>query len=249
MNLTDSLMIYRVFVLALKDFFTPKFLFLATAPLLFSGLLIAILVIFGGVSVFDFFDTLSQGDMSDDGLFAWVLHFAIIKWIVSSIFIALGAYALPIFSMLMALFVTSFLTPVVAKEINSRHYGYAISPSISTSYSIWLSVLSSFKFILLLLVCIPLLLVPFIGFLALNIPFFYLYYKLMLIDVSSSCLNEKEFEVQYKNSKDTGFIASSLAFYLLCLIPFVALFCQLFFVIFLSHLLFMRKKQNGFANL
>ncbi|BCX80213.1 EI24 domain-containing protein [Campylobacter sp. 19-13652] len=240
---------YRIFSAALKDFLTPKFLFLATAPLLFSGLFIALLVIFGGVSVFGFFDTLSEGGIDGDGALAWVLQFAIIKWLVSSIVVVLGAYALPIFSILMALFVTSFLTPVVAKEINARHYGYTLQPSISTSRSIWLSMVCTFKFILLLLICLPLLLVPVIGWIAFNIPFFYLYYKLMLIDVASSCLNETDFNTQYNDSKDTPFITSALVFYLLCLIPFVALFAQLFFVIFLSHLLFMRKKQIGFANL
>lgn len=238
---------YKIFAISVRDFFTPKFLFLATAPLLFSGIFIAGLVIFGGVSIFELFGELSEGAIDESGTLAWLLHFAIIKWIVSSIFMALGAYALPIFSILMALLVTSFLTPVVAREINARHYRYDITPSVSTSYSIWLSIITSFKFILLFLVCLPLLLVPVIGWIAFNIPFFYLYYKLLLVDVGSSCLNESEFKAQYKDSKDAGFISASLAFYLLCLIPFVALFLQLFFVVFLSHMLFMRKKQIGFA--
>lgn len=232
---------FEILITSIKDFFTPRFLFLATAPLLFSGALIALLVAFGGFGIFELFSELSADEGNLPQALAWLVHFVFIKWIVSALFVVLGAYALPIFSILIALFITSFLTATIAKEINKRHYNQDNSPELGLASTLLLSGVATLKFIGLFIICLPLLLLPVIGFLAFNIPFFYLYYRLMLIDVASACLNKNECESLFKAPKDGGFIASCLAFYLLSLFPFVALFAQVFFVIFLSHLLFRRK--------
>lgn len=240
-------MFYEILKVSLRDFFTPRFLFLSFAPLFFSGVLIAVLVIFGGVSIFGFLDDASMGE-PDGKIMAWILQFAFIKWLASSLFILIGAYALPIFSTFLALIVISFMTPFVTQTINKRHYNFNLNHQLGFLPCMGLSIISVFKFLLLFIACLPLLLIPVLGWLAFNIPFFYLYYKLLLIDVGSSCLDRGEFMRLYKDKADMSFICSCLCFYLLCMIPFVALFLQLFFVIILSHMLFMHKKQSGFAD-
>ncbi|HDX8147265.1 TPA: hypothetical protein RQJ23_001760, partial [Campylobacter fetus] len=95
----------------------------------------------------------------------------------------------------------------------------------------------------ILLICTPFLFVPFLNLFIINLPFFYLFYKFMLIDVASNCMDKTMFEITMIKGAGLGFALSAILFYLLCLIPFIGLFFQLFFVMFFTHLLF-KKNQN-----
>ena len=75
----------------------------------------------------------------------------------------------------------------------------------------------------------------------LEVPFFYIYYKLLLIDVGSNTLDSDKFELALLEGGGVKFIAFTLLFYLISLVPLVGLFFQLYFVIVLSHLFFERE--------
>lgn len=235
--------------LGFKDFFTAKFIALSILPLCLSIICLAWLSIWGGGEIFD---VLSEGARSGNYSFIdtnstlssyaiRILSFSATKWIVSILFYILSTFLTIIVSIVIALIVAGFLTPVVTKEINKRHYNYVLKSEVSTARVLKVMMIEIMKFFGILLICLPLLFVPFVNFFIINVPFFYIYYKLLLIDVCSNTLDSDKFELALLEGGGIKFMAFTLLFYLVSLVPLVGLFFQLYFVIVLSHLFFEKE--------
>ena len=235
--------------LGFKDFFTAKFITLSILPLCLSIFSLAWLTIWGGSEIFD---VLSEGARSGNYSFIdtnstlssyaiRILSFSATKWIVSILFYILSTFLTIIVSIVIALIVAGLLTPVVTKEINKRHYNYVLKSEVSTARVLKVMMIEIMKFLGILLVCLPLLFVPVLNFFIINVPFFYIYYKLLLIDVGSNTLDSDKFELALLEGGGIKFIAFTLLFYLISLVPLVGLFFQFYFVIVLSHLFFEKE--------
>ena len=235
--------------LGFKDFFTAKFIALSILPLCLSIFSLAWLTIWGGSEIFD---VLSEGARSGNYSFIdtnstlssyaiRILSFSATKWIVSILFYILSTFLTIIVSIVIALIVAGLLTPVVTKEINKRHYNYVLKSEVSTARVLKVMMIEIMKFLGILLVCLPLLFVPVLNFFIINVPFFYIYYKLLLIDVGSNTLDSDKFELALLEGGGIKFIAFTLLFYLISLVPLVGLFFQFYFVIVLSHLFFEKE--------
>jgi len=237
--------------IAFGDFLTPKFLLLSTLPLFFTTLILGIVFYFSGGEVLKLLDSaITSGDfeiLRDYPVLQKILSFWLIKWLFSAIFYTLGAILTIFLSLLITLIVIGFLTPIATNWVNSKHYNLPIAVRAKFGYCARLMIREFGVFLLISLAISPLIFVPFVGFLAINIPLFYLYFKFMLIDVASNCLEMDEFEQEIKKCGGKEFILGALLCYLLCLIPFVGVFMQLFFVIFLAHIL-LAKKAAKFAS-
>ncbi|MDO5046900.1 EI24 domain-containing protein [Campylobacter sp.] len=238
----------RNFNLAVKDFLTAKFLILSTLPLILSIVILGALMIFGGKEIYT---ALSMGAASGDFSFldesahpyiAQILSYGFMKWIISALFYITGTFFVLILSVFIALIVAGFLTPVVTKEINKRHYQIAEFETISLARTLKLMSIVIAKFILLLLISLPLLFVPALNLFIINVPFFYLYYSLLFIDIGSNTLSKNKFEIAWMDGGGYEFKFTALVFYLLCLIPLVGLFLQIFFVIYFSHFFFQKER-------
>ncbi|MBN7289130.1 MULTISPECIES: EI24 domain-containing protein [Campylobacter] len=239
----------ELFRLSFRDFWTAKFISLSLLPLFLSAGLLTWLMFFGGGELFSALqEGASTGDysfLSEDTpyLSFWlkILSFSATKWVVSAFFYILSSFLVVIFSVVIALIVAGFMTPVVTKEINKRHYDIVRQSEISTAKVLNLSLKVVLNFLGILLICLPLLLVPFLNLFIINLPFFYLYYKLLLIDVGSNTLDAPKFELLWLEGGGLSFTLACVGFYLVSLVPLAGLFLQLFFVIFLSHLLYQRQ--------
>lgn len=237
----------EIFRQSLRDFLTPKFIALSVLPLVCSVALFGWVVFFGGSELMD---ALKAGAASGDFAFldeqsfpfiATLLSFSVTKWIIAAIFYTLGAFLAMFLSVFVALIIAGFLTPVVAKEINARHYKISIKDEIPLTRVLGLSAQVVLKFLGIFLVCLPLIaFVPFVNLLVLNVPFFYLYYRLLLVDVGSSTLNTPKFELAWLEGGGRRFMFACAGFYLISLVPLLGLLFQLFFIIFLSHLMFQK---------
>lgn len=235
--------------LSFKDFFIAKFITLSILPLFLSICSLTWLTIWGGGEIFDLLSDSAKNEnfafLEPNSTLSFIaikiLSFSATKWIVSILFYILSTFLTIIVSIVIALVVAGFLTPVVAKEINKRHYNYVLKNEVSTARVLKVMMVEIMKFLGILLVCLPLLLVPFVNFFIINVPFFYIYYKLLLIDVGSNTLDSDKFELALLEGGGIKFIAFTLLFYLISLVPLVGLFFQLYFVIVLSHLFFERE--------
>lgn len=238
----------RNFNLAIRDFLTAKFLILSSLPLILSIVILSGLMIFGGNEIYDI---LSKGVSSGDFSFldenahpyiAKILSFGITKWIISALFYITGTFFVLMLSVFIALIVAGFLTPIVTKEIAKRHYEISDLKMISFARSMQLIAVVVMKFVAILLISLPLLFVPFLNLFIINLPFFYLYYSLLFIDIGSNTLSANRFEIELFDMGGYEYKLSAFVFYLLCLIPLVGLFLQIFFVIYFSHMFFQKEQ-------
>lgn len=224
--------------LSFKDFFTFKFLMFSFAPLIASSVLFIILLWYS-------IKLIASIDIDEQAfnffLGVYILH-AIQIIVLTITSIAGGAFALYL-SVFFAVFITSFLTPFIVKEINLKHYNYIKNNEVSILRIIWTITKLFLKFIILFLLSLLLYIIPVINFFAPIIMFlllFYLYYQFLIIDVASCVLNKYDF-LKFDLLKSI-YITPIFIFYLIFHIPvigpFIGFFSQVFFVIYLSHLIF-----------
>ncbi|MGG7074189.1 EI24 domain-containing protein [Campylobacter sp. 9BO] len=243
--------IYNLFLLSLRDFWTKKFIMISILPLICS-------VIVLGVGFFwassEFKDVLSQAfnsgdfgffDLSAYPMIMSVISHGAVSWVLSATLYALGTYFMLMLSIVVALGIAGFLTPVVASEVNDRHYRAKFTP-ISTAKSLRLMGVVGFKFLGLLVICLPFMFVPVINFIAINVPFFYIYAKLLLIDVGSNTISEAKFKLLWLDNGGFKFMFFAFCFYIISLVPLLGLLFQLFFITFLSHLFFQVEAATRF---
>ena len=169
--------------LGFKDFFTAKFIALSILPLCLSIFSLAWLTIWGGSEIFDLLSDSAKNEnfafLEPNSVLSFIaikiLSFSATKWIVSILFYILSTFLTIIISIIIALVVAGFLTPVVAKEINKRHYNYVLKSEASTARVLKVTMVEIMKFLGILLICLPLLFVPVLNLLIINVPFFYIY--------------------------------------------------------------------------
>ncbi|MCR8696701.1 MULTISPECIES: EI24 domain-containing protein [Campylobacter] len=228
------------------DFLSLRFILLSILPLAVSlASLIGLVVLFGDDIFAAFAKPQIQTYASGDGFIAWLISLSLVQFIITSSFYVISIFLAIILSVAIAAVITGFLTPYIVKFINQKYYNYNTTPDPSNIRVLNLIFITFIKFILIFLICIPLLFIPVINLFILNLPFFYLFYRLMLIDVASNTSDRLIFEVDLQKGGGVKFFSASVIFYIITLIPFVGLFSQIFFVIFLSHLL-LEKNSKGF---
>ena len=239
----------ELFVISFKDFLTKKFILLCALPLLFSLIILGAVMVFSQDKIYEIFVFLTNSggfDLFDEAKFpilALILNFSLTKFIINLLFYTFGVFFVIILSVFITVIITSFLTPTIAREINKRHYNIDGFVEISTKRAIKLFYVVILRFFGILLVTLPFLFVPIINLFAIQIPFFYLYYSLIFLDVAPNTLRKNRFELLLLDMGGYKFKAVCLLFYTLCLVPFVAFVGQIYFIIYFSHFFLRLEKQ------
>lgn len=225
---------------ALEDSVSPRFLLMALGPFFVPIVILGGFFIYGGNELFMLLENgAKEGDFSflDESAhptLAYLLSFAVIHWIIVALFALIGTFGVVLFSVIIAVITVGFMTPFIVKNVRKRHYKHVpAGKEESFLLTMWKMLKIVLLFLLLLLVALPMLLVPLLNVIALQIPFFYLFYKLMMVDIISTGVtqNAKMLAKQYK----VELLLILLGFYFLALIPFLGLLLQVFFVTYLSH--------------
>ncbi|EAC1561867.1 EI24 domain-containing protein [Campylobacter coli] len=223
--------------LAIKDFLSLKFLKFALIPLTFSFILMIFLAIFGFSFLLDYFNSLFS--VGEDSFWAWFYALHFVQILITLISVLFSGFVIIFASVFLALFITSFLTPLIVKQINNKYYHHEVQ-NISNMYIIFEIFKIFLKFIGIFLLCTLALFLPFINIFVYYLAFYYLFHKLLMIDVTSTILDKESFKNFYSDFSPLEFKFSTLCFYLLSSVPFLGLFLQVFFMIFLTHLGYQR---------
>ena len=224
--------------LAIKDFFSFKFVKFALIPLIFSLILMLFLGVLGFSALLDYFNSLFS--VGEDSFWAWFYAFHFVQILITIISFLFSGFIIVFASVFLALFITSFLTPFIAKEINQKYYHYDNTNEVSTLKIIFEIFKIFIKFIGILLLCTLALFLPFINIFVYYLAFYYLFHKLLMIDVTSTILDKESFKSFHSDFSPLEFKFSTLCFYLLSSVPLLGLFLQVFFMIFLTHLGYQR---------
>ncbi|MGI7787077.1 EI24 domain-containing protein [Campylobacter jejuni] len=227
----------KILRLAIKDFFTLQFLKFALIPLTFSFILMIFLAIFGFSFLLDYFNSLFS--VGEDSFWAWFYALHFVQILITLISVLFSGFVIIFASVFLALFITSFLTPLIVKQINNKYYHHEVQ-NISNMYIIFEIFKIFIKFIGILLLCTLALFLPFINIFVYYLAFYYLFHKLLMIDVTSTILDKESFKNFHSDFSPLEFKFSTLCFYLLSSVPLLGLFLQVFFVIFLTHLGYQR---------
>ncbi|RUM66773.1 MAG: hypothetical protein DSZ05_03805 [Sulfurospirillum sp.] len=234
-----------------SDFKSPLFLGMALLPF------VVILVVFG-YGYFHFgSDLITQvgADLDagrvpflDPDAHPWltyILTFSLFKWLFTAFFYLVGIVAVVLFSVVIAGVVIGFFTPTIVKVIRKKHYPDFVFTN--DDFTFWASlpfyVKIIFGFLFLGLVSLPFMFVPAVNFIAINIPFYYLFHNFMILDVGSNIVSTKEFKLLTKKYK-TLFRSTTATLYGISLVPVVGVFMQVFYVIVLSHEFFEKASQE-----
>ncbi|EDN5890040.1 EI24 domain-containing protein [Campylobacter jejuni] len=224
--------------LAIKDFFSFKFLKFALIPLIFSLIFMLFLGALGFSALLDYFNSLFS--VGEDSFWAWFYALHFVQILITIISFLFSGFIVVFASVFLALFITSFLTPFIAKEINQKYYHYDNINEVSTLKTIFEFFKIFIKFIGILLLCTLALFLPFINIFVYYLAFYYLFHKLLMIDITSTILGKESFKNFHSDFSPLEFKFSTLCFYLLSSVPLLGLFLQVFFVIFLTHLAYQR---------
>ena len=247
----------KILTLSIKDFFTKDILKIAILPFVFT--LIFVYMLFLNIASFglDNFDEIViqehksglqiQEEENDivNTVISYIFKSAAVAWIVNFLVYTIGTLAVVYFSVFISLIVIGFLTPFILSKIRDKHYNNIEFKGnigiLSTIFSIFKTF---FVMILLFIVLIPFYFIPIVQIFALNLPFYYLFHKLLNFDVGTTILEKNELKYfKYHNARELRL--RTLLLYMLSLIPFVGLFLPVFYIVYIGHgYLFTLQKEN-----
>jgi len=246
---------------SIKDLFTAKMIQYSILPFVVSMVILYILFFvvagigldqLGTVDIQSTQTTIQDGIPHTESFSATLEQTAIIKFLMSSAFTSwiasflvytIGGFLTLYASIFIALLVIGFMTHMILKEVQIRHYpdvemiGYSNALE-SLFYTLrWIIVM-----IVLFIVFIPLYFIPVVNVIAFNFPLYYFFHKMMTYDVSSNiCTKEEAMKIKFFHGSTLRM--KTLGLYLLSLIPFVIFFASVFYVIYLGHSYFLAVKK------
>lgn len=254
----------NILILSIEDFFTSKMLKFALLPFIITIVLMYILffVVAGiGLENLNTLDVQSTQTSVQNGvphtetitaklqgmeIVKYLMSFALTSWIVSFLVYAIGGFLTMHASIFIAVIVIGFLTPMVMRELQRRHYsdvqmvGHSNILEVTVAIIKWVAVM-----ILLFILLIPFYFIPLLNIIAFNLPLYYFFHKMLTFDVSSNlCTKEEDKQIKFFNKNSIR--AKTLFLYIISFIPFVILFGAIFYVIYIANTYFIevRKIRN-----
>ena len=247
--------------LSIKDLFTAKMLKYSILPFIFSMIILYVLFFIvagvgldqlGSMQVQSTQTTMENGiphtenfaaTLEGTAIIQFLMSSALTSWIATFLVYTIGTFMTLYFSIFVALLVIGFLTPMILKEIQIRHYPEVKLIGHSNIFeALFLVVKWVLIMIILFIVLIPLYFIPLVNIIAFNLPLYYFFHKMMTYDVSATiCTKEEAKKIKYFHASTLRL--KTLGLYLISLIPFVIFFVSVFYVIYLGHSYFLETKK------
>lgn len=229
-------------VRAIRDYLSPSVLGASFVSLLVPMVLLGVVVGFGGAHLWDLLQALDAGEplatQAAPGWLETILAYTFVQWVAITLFYLLGGVLALLVSVIISVIVIGFFTPWLVGIIQKRHYpNLKLTDGLSTA-SVLKEALSIFgKFLGLLLLSLLVLALPLVNVIALHVPFFYLFYRILLLDVGSVMLDLEGYE-KFKITHQKSTILIGLICFFLSIVPLIGLFLQPLFVLYLAHYMF-----------
>jgi hypothetical protein len=251
----------NILLLSIEDFFTAKMLKYSLAPFIVTMIVMYVIFFYvagmgvehlGQMQIESSQTTIQNGIphtesvsaiLEGSAIIKFLMSYTITSWIASFLIYALGTFFILYASIFIAVIVIGFLTPVVLKELQKRHYKDVEMIGYSNAASSMLLVVKwTFAMIGLFIVLIPFYFIPVLNIIAFNLPLYYFFHKMLTFDVSSNISTKEEFKkIMYMN-KNTMRL-KTLLLYLISLVPFAIFFGAIFYVIYLGNSYFLEVRK------
>ncbi|MGP1579553.1 MAG: EI24 domain-containing protein [Wolinella sp.] len=237
MDYHDQISHNQIFQRAWRDARSPSMLFLALLPLLISALVAY--MSFGAVDLA--LKEWLRAILDSHALYAWVESLlSHLLNLVSFVGILLVAIFLVL---IVQLFLGIFYAPIIIRFVHARYYSeLELNSGESLLSSLREFVKIFFRFLLRMLICLPLSLIPFLGAIVWILLTFYFFYHTMMLDVAGSILtNAQKSELEFRKRWEMRRFLAGI--YLLGFIPFLNLFTPIFQILLLTHFLMCQKRE------
>ena len=252
-----------IFLISLRDFFTPKMLKYAVSPFVVSMIIMYIVFFYfagsmlgnihnASLHIMQSQETVTNGiehsstivtTYAGSGIMTFLMSHFLTAWIFSIFFYIIGGMIVLVISIIIAIIVISFLTPLILRDLQQKHYPDVQMRGEDTILSaLWHIVTSFILSLLMFILFIPFYFIPLLNIIMLNLPMYYLFHSILTYDVSSNIVtpNENKQILYFSGNKIK---MRTLLLYIISLIPFAILFAGVFYVIFLGHTYFIEAKQ------
>jgi hypothetical protein len=254
-----------IFFKSIKTYFTGDMLKLMFLPLLMSVVFfyVGFFLLAGGVmNSFDNYQVHIETQSSTNNEFeaeesAWYefntdsLYNAFItstatSWLAAILFYTFGIVIMGYVAIFTSLIVIGFLTPKILALIHQKNYneldleeGYG-----TLSNTIWYFIKTFFIMIVLFIGLFPFYFLPILNIFVLFLPFYYFFHKMINFDVTSTIMSKEQFLVIYEQNK-LSIRTKTLLLYFISLIPFVAFFLAIFYIIYIGISYFEILKEEN----
>jgi len=170
------------------------------------------------------------------GILDFLLSYSITSSIVSFFVYTLGLFAIGYLSIFISLIIIGFLSPRILSIIHKKHYpNLQLEEGFDTTFTGISKLIKTFLMMCLLIIILtPLYFIPFINIIAINLPFYYFFHKMLNYDVGANLMGIERFKRVYYINK-SSLRARTLLLYIISLIPFIAFFIATFYIIFIGH--------------
>jgi hypothetical protein len=229
---------------AVRDYLSPSILGASFISLLIPLVILALVVGLGGSHLWDILQALEAGEsVANQPLPGWLetlIAYSFVQWVLITLFYLLGGVLALLISVIIALIVIGFFTPWLVRIVHKRHYQAYELPKGMPAFVVVKEAAKIFvKFIGILLLSLLLLALPVVNVIALHVPFFYLFYHILVLDVGSVMFSFEDYE-KFKLTHQKSMILVSLVCFVLSLIPFIGLFLQPLFILYVAHYMFQK---------
>ena len=237
----------NIFALALGDTLSPRVLLVSLLSFVLTILVFigAIWLLFGGLGALSAWIAQSlqsfEGSIEQSWFLSMVSLIFITKTVVAILFFFTSAMVtyylfLMVYSVIVGLFAGYFI-----KEIGSIYYPHVAFSGMGLTSYVWIVLKTLLWTTLMFLLLFPLVFIPVLNF-ALLVPVFYLFHKLLVLDVASM-LNSSEEYKELKRLYAGQMRGISLVCFGLTIIPFLGVVIYPYYVIVMSHFIF--RKTEG----
>lgn len=254
---------FNILKLSIKDYLTKELLTLLLFPLL-GSMIVLYIAFFSAASIgIDAIDnakiqieqhevSVNNGEVTEESttetytgssILDFLLKYSLTSWIVSFLVYTVGILAIGYLSIFISLIIIGFLTPKILSIIQKRHYPHM---EINSNFSIIDGLIKLVKttliMIVLLFIMIPFYFIPLVNIIAINLPFYYFFHKMLHFDVGSTIGSKESIgSIYYPNKLPMRM--RTLGLYAISLLPFVAFFISIFYIIYLGHIYFTELEQ------
>lgn len=174
----------------------------------------------------------------------FLLQYTVTSWIVSFLVYTIGLFAIGYISIFISLLIVGLLTPRILAIIQRKHYSSVVVDGYGTVVGgIWKLIKTALIMVLLFFMLIPLYFIPIVNIFAINLPFYYFFHKMLHYDVGSTLMQKENFDKIYYFNKNSMRL-KTLFLYSISLIPFVAFFIAVFYIIYLGHTYFIELSKS-----
>jgi len=250
---------------SIKDYLTKELLVLLLFPLL-GSLIVLYIAFFSAASVgIEAIENaqvqiekqelmVQNGEITEEqttetytgsSILDFMLKYTVTSWIVSFLVYTVGILAIGYLSIFISLAIIGFLTPRILSIIRKRHYPHL---DFHSNFSIIDGIIKLLKttiiMVLLLIAMIPFYFFPLINIIAINLPFYYFFHKMLHFDISSTLTSKEVFgQIYYPNKLSMRM--RTLGLYTISLLPFVAFFISVFYIVYLGHVYFKELEKTN----